>query len=105
MWPASRPQPARNCSVPRHRHCATPLLCSACARQAPWCLGKTNMTEFAFAATGVNPHYGTPGNATDAISLPMPEMAHPAGLMLVARNGHDRRLLRIAAEVEALLGY
>ncbi|PAQ08990.1 amidase [Mesorhizobium temperatum] len=39
-----------------------------------------------------------------AISLPMPEMARPAGLMLVARNGHDHRLLRIAAEVEALLG-
>jgi aspartyl-tRNA(Asn)/glutamyl-tRNA(Gln) amidotransferase subunit A len=39
-----------------------------------------------------------------AISLPMPDMALPAGLMLVARNGHDRRLLRIAAEVERLLG-
>ncbi|WP_137935022.1 amidase [Mesorhizobium comanense] len=40
-----------------------------------------------------------------AISLPMPGMTLPAGLMLVARNGHDRRLLRIAAAVEALLGY
>lgn len=39
-----------------------------------------------------------------AISLPMPGTAMPAGLMLVARNGHDGRLLRIAAEVEALLG-
>ncbi|WP_027054371.1 amidase [Mesorhizobium erdmanii] len=39
-----------------------------------------------------------------AISLPMPGMALPAGLMLVARNGHDRHLLRIAAEVERLLG-
>ncbi|MER8828870.1 amidase [Mesorhizobium sp. M0938] len=38
-----------------------------------------------------------------AISLPMPGMTRPAGLMLVARNGHDHRLLRIAAEVEALL--
>ena len=38
-----------------------------------------------------------------AISLPMPDMALPAGLMLVARNGHDRHLLRIAAEVERLL--
>ncbi|TIS72937.1 MAG: amidase, partial [Mesorhizobium sp.] len=38
-----------------------------------------------------------------AISLPMPGMARPAGLMLVARHGHDHRLLRIAAEVEALL--
>ncbi|QKC94868.1 amidase [Mesorhizobium sp. NZP2298] len=38
-----------------------------------------------------------------AISLPMPDMALPAGLMLVARNGHDRHLLRIAAAVERLL--
>ncbi|BCG78236.1 amidase [Mesorhizobium sp. 113-3-3] len=38
-----------------------------------------------------------------AISLPMPDMALPAGLMLVARNGRDRNLLRIAAEVERLL--
>jgi aspartyl-tRNA(Asn)/glutamyl-tRNA(Gln) amidotransferase subunit A len=39
-----------------------------------------------------------------AISLPMPGMTLPAGLMLVARNGHDHKLLRIAAEVEALFG-
>jgi aspartyl-tRNA(Asn)/glutamyl-tRNA(Gln) amidotransferase subunit A len=39
-----------------------------------------------------------------AISLPMPGTALPAGLMLVARNGRDRQLLRVAAEVEALLG-
>jgi len=39
-----------------------------------------------------------------AISLPMPrEGALPTGLMLVARNGHDHRLFRIAAAVERLL--
>ncbi|MER8602429.1 amidase [Mesorhizobium sp. M1233] len=38
-----------------------------------------------------------------AISLPMPAMTRPAGLMLVARNGHDHHLLRIAAGVEGLL--
>jgi aspartyl-tRNA(Asn)/glutamyl-tRNA(Gln) amidotransferase subunit A len=38
-----------------------------------------------------------------AISLPMPGNGLPAGLMLVARNGHDHRLLAIAAAVEALL--
>ncbi|WFP78100.1 amidase [Mesorhizobium sp. WSM4906] len=38
-----------------------------------------------------------------AISLPMPGTKLPAGLMLVARHGHDRRLLGIAASVEALL--
>ena len=39
-----------------------------------------------------------------AISLPCPRAGGlPAGLMLVARNGQDRRLLRIAAAVERLL--
>ncbi|AZO13123.1 MULTISPECIES: amidase [unclassified Mesorhizobium] len=39
-----------------------------------------------------------------AISLPMPGMRLPVGLMLVGRHGHDRQLLSIAAAVEALLG-
>ncbi|WP_192253208.1 amidase [Mesorhizobium silamurunense] len=38
-----------------------------------------------------------------AVSLPMPGTRLPTGLMLVARHGHDRRLLGIAASVEALL--
>jgi aspartyl-tRNA(Asn)/glutamyl-tRNA(Gln) amidotransferase subunit A len=39
-----------------------------------------------------------------AISLPMPRAGGLAtGLMLVARNGHDHRLFRIAAAVEKLL--
>jgi aspartyl-tRNA(Asn)/glutamyl-tRNA(Gln) amidotransferase subunit A len=37
-----------------------------------------------------------------AISLPIPGTVRPAGLMLVARNGHDRRLFNIAAAVERL---
>jgi len=42
-----------------------------------------------------------------ALSLPLPAGLRsgnlPIGLMLVARNGQDRRLLRIAASIEALL--
>jgi len=38
-----------------------------------------------------------------SISLPMPGSALPSGLMLFARNGRDRRLLEIAAAVEAVL--
>jgi aspartyl-tRNA(Asn)/glutamyl-tRNA(Gln) amidotransferase subunit A len=38
-----------------------------------------------------------------AISLPL-AAAMPVGLMLVARNGHDHRLLRIAAAMTRLLG-
>jgi aspartyl-tRNA(Asn)/glutamyl-tRNA(Gln) amidotransferase subunit A len=37
-----------------------------------------------------------------AISLPIPGSGLPVGLMLVARNGHDKRLFEIAAGVERL---
>lgn len=33
-------------------------------------IGKTHMTEFAFTALGINPHYGTPGNAADPTLIP-----------------------------------
>jgi aspartyl-tRNA(Asn)/glutamyl-tRNA(Gln) amidotransferase subunit A len=32
--------------------------------------GKTNMSEFAFSGLGINPHYGTPGNARDRSRIP-----------------------------------
>ena len=39
-----------------------------------------------------------------AISLPLPRAGGlPTGMMLVARNGHDRRLFQIAAALERLL--
>lgn len=47
-----------------------------------------------------------PANFFDltAISLPLPRRGTlPVGLMLMARNGHDRRLLRVAAAVEQML--
>jgi aspartyl-tRNA(Asn)/glutamyl-tRNA(Gln) amidotransferase subunit A len=37
-----------------------------------------------------------------AISIPIPRKGEQVGLMLVARNGHDRRLFAIAAAVERL---
>lgn len=33
-------------------------------------IGKTHMTEFAFTALGLNPHYGTAGNAVDPTLIP-----------------------------------
>lgn len=38
-----------------------------------------------------------------AISLPMPDMKLPAGLMLMARHGADRRLLAMALSIERIL--
>ena len=40
-----------------------------------------------------------------AISLPLPRQGGlPVGLMLVARNGEDKKLFRVAAAVESLFG-
>ncbi|OCP11168.1 MULTISPECIES: amidase [unclassified Ensifer] len=39
----------------------------------------------------------------DAITLPMPGLTRPAGLMLMGRNGTDRALLAVALSVEPLL--
>jgi aspartyl-tRNA(Asn)/glutamyl-tRNA(Gln) amidotransferase subunit A len=39
-----------------------------------------------------------------AISIPVPGSGLPVGLMLVARNGHDRRLFEIAAGIERHFG-
>ncbi len=38
-----------------------------------------------------------------SISIPIPGSGLPVGLMLVARNGHDRRLFEMAAGIERLL--
>jgi aspartyl-tRNA(Asn)/glutamyl-tRNA(Gln) amidotransferase subunit A len=45
------------------------------------------------------------GNQFDltGISLPMQGLARPAGMMFVTRNGHDRRLLNVAAGIEPVL--
>jgi aspartyl-tRNA(Asn)/glutamyl-tRNA(Gln) amidotransferase subunit A len=39
-----------------------------------------------------------------SISLPVPGSGLPVGLMLVGRNGHDRRLFDIAAGIERHFG-
>lgn len=33
-------------------------------------IGRTNMSEFAFSGIGINPHWGTPGNASDSTRVP-----------------------------------
>ncbi|MCA0400923.1 MAG: amidase [Proteobacteria bacterium] len=33
-------------------------------------IGRTNMSEFAFSGLGLNPHWGTPGNAHDSTRVP-----------------------------------
>ena len=61
--------------------------------------------EAFFQANALMLRNTTPANVFDltAITLPIPGLERPAGLMLWARRGHDRRLLSIAKAVEALV--
>jgi aspartyl-tRNA(Asn)/glutamyl-tRNA(Gln) amidotransferase subunit A len=34
------------------------------------CIGKTNLSEFAFSGLGINPHFGTPGHPDDSRRIP-----------------------------------
>jgi aspartyl-tRNA(Asn)/glutamyl-tRNA(Gln) amidotransferase subunit A len=34
------------------------------------CIGKTNLSEFAFSGLGINPHFGTPANPADSGRIP-----------------------------------
>lgn len=64
--------------------------------------------EAAFtAANGLLLRNTSVGNFFDlcAISLPLPVSGLPVGLMLVARNGQDQRLLRLALAVENVLSH
>src|SRR4051794_36913992 len=42
-------------------------------------VGKTNMTEFAYSAVGINPHFGTPGNPHDRACIPGGSSSGAAG--------------------------
>ncbi|MCB8819679.1 amidase [Microvirga rosea] len=54
-----RPAATEDAVVVRRLRCAGAVI-----------LGKTNMVEFAFSGIGLNPHFGTPGNATDPDRVP-----------------------------------
>jgi len=73
-------------------------------------VGKTNMTEFAFSGVGINPHFGTPGNALDATRIPGGSSAG-AGVA-VARGFSDISIgsdtggsVRIPAALNGITGF
>ena len=72
-------------------------------------LGKTNMTEFAFSGLGMNPHYGTPGNALDASRIPGGSssgsaVAVASGLAVAAVGSDTGGSVRIPAAFNGLVG-
>ena len=75
-------------------------------------MGRTNMTEFAFSALGINPHYGTPRNPFDRASARIPGGSTSGGAisvtdgMAVAAIGSDTGgSIRMPAALCGLTGF
>ena len=72
-------------------------------------LGKTNMTELAFSGLGLNPHFGTPGNALDPERIPGGSSSGSAvavakGLAVAAIGSDTGGSVRIPASFNGLVG-
>lgn len=73
-------------------------------------IGKTNMTEFAFTAIGLNPHFGVPGNALDASKIPGGSSSGAAvsvgeGTSQIAIGSDTGGSIRIPAALNGLVGF
>lgn len=73
-------------------------------------VGKTHMTEFAFTAVGLNPHYGVPGNATDSSRVPGGSSSGAAvsaaeGTSEIAIGSDTGGSIRIPAALNGLVGF
>jgi len=73
-------------------------------------IGKTNMTEFAFSGIGINPHYGTPGNARDITRIPGGSSAGAGvavarGLCDVAIGSDTGGSVRIPSALNGVCGF
>ena len=75
-------------------------------------VGRTNLTEFAYSAVGINPHYGTPRNPFDRATGRIPGGSTSGGAISVADGmaagaiGTDTGgSLRIPAALNGLVGF
>lgn len=73
-------------------------------------VGKTHMTEFAFTAVGLNPHYGVPGNAIDSNRVPGGSSSGAAvsgaeGTSEIAIGSDTGGSIRIPAALNGLVGF
>ena len=72
--------------------------------------GKTNMTEFAYSGLGLNPHWGTPGNARDKTRVPGGSssgagVAAGLGLGDIAIGTDTGGSVRIPAALNGVVGF
>src|SRR5690606_31135480 len=73
-------------------------------------VGKTHMTECAFTAVGLNPHYGVPGNAIDSSRVPGGSSSGAAvsaaeGTSEIAIGSDTGGSIRIPAALNGLVGF
>lgn len=73
-------------------------------------VGKTHMTEFAFTAVGLNPHYPVPGNAVDGALIPGGSSSGAAvsaaeGTSEIAIGSDTGGSVRIPAALNGLVGF
>ncbi|WEX79262.1 amidase [Sinorhizobium numidicum] len=73
-------------------------------------IGKTHMTEFAFTAVGLNPHYPLPGNTFDASLIPGGSSSGAAvsvaeGTSEIAIGSDTGGSVRIPAALNGLVGF
>jgi len=75
-------------------------------------LGQTNMSEFAFSGVGINPHYGTPRNPSDAAHVRVPggsssgsAVAVALGLAVAGLGSDTGGSIRIPAALCGLVGF
>jgi aspartyl-tRNA(Asn)/glutamyl-tRNA(Gln) amidotransferase subunit A len=75
-------------------------------------VGRTNMVEFAFGTTGINPHYGTPRNPWDRATGRIPggsssgaAVAQADGMCVMALGSDTRGSVRIPAALCGITGF
>jgi aspartyl-tRNA(Asn)/glutamyl-tRNA(Gln) amidotransferase subunit A len=75
-------------------------------------VGRTNMVEFAFGTTGINPHYGTPRNPWDRKTGRIPggsssgaAVAQADGMCVMALGSDTRGSIRIPAAFCGVTGF
>ncbi len=75
-------------------------------------VGRTNMVEFAFGTTGINPHYGTPKNPWDRKTGRIPggsssgaAVAQADGMCVMALGSDTRGSIRVPAAFCGVTGF
>jgi aspartyl-tRNA(Asn)/glutamyl-tRNA(Gln) amidotransferase subunit A len=75
-------------------------------------IGRTNMTEFAFSGVGINPHHGTPANASDAATPRIPggsssgaAVSVASGAAFIGLGSDTGGSIRIPAALNGIVGF